>query len=118
MAQFEPPSDAIEDYDSMKFALQNSYADEDLLLELRRRGRLGRIEAHDAMPVRFCTDVPIELQIGRAWMVAAREVASAHVKGRVPPGCKVETKSHLPGVSFPHDGERVVTVVLNYVIGG
>lgn len=98
------------------------FSDVDLLLELRRRGRFGRVEAHTIVPGRYIYDekpelsYPLDRQISDAYRNIGEELNKAHKHDRQPPGCKVERGRFELG-SIKAD-DRKVTLVVNYVVGG
>lgn len=91
------------------------HSDEDLLIELRRRGRLARVEAENIAPeVYGSVSVPIEYQIERAWRDATKEAARLHIFGRKPTGEKIEMVSKA--AAYPYADFRRVRFALNYVV--
>lgn len=101
-------------YDERQFKLEQ-YSDEDLLTELRWRGRLARVEAENIAPATYgSVSIPIEYQIERAWRDAANEAARLHISGRKPTGEKIEMVSG--GGMYPYVDCRRVRFPLNYVV--
>lgn len=118
MTHFENESPEIDQMDEKTLRLQNEYTDDDLLLELRRRGRLSRIEAENILPERYAADgVPLSYQIERAWRDIAAEAARLHVDGhRMPTGAKVDTVRGDGNLLPPHESARRVRFAVNYVV--
>lgn len=117
MTHFEPASSELGEFDEKTFRLQNHYSDEELLVELRRRGRLARIEGENIAPERFVSDgMPVSYQIERVWRQIAEEAARRHVSGTKPTGEKVENVmgDGLAGPRF--ETGRRVRFALNYVV--
>jgi hypothetical protein len=90
-------------------------SDEDLLMELRNRKRIGRIVGQHVAPAHdVLQGIPEDYQVERALMGAAADLFQLHQSGQRMPGFKVETGR------FTHRGDplgrdRCVRVVLNYI---
>jgi len=117
MTHFEPESTQLGEYDEKTMRLEHDYTDEDLLIELRRRGRLARVECENIVPDRYVTDgLAIEYQIKNAWRDIAQEAARLHVQGRAPTGAKVENVQGN-GLSMPPSEKgRRIRFAVNYVV--
>lgn len=81
MTKFEPYDDTLnvtdetsEDY-KRQMRLEHHYSDDELLLELRRRGRIARVEAADVVPGGYVDDVKLDYQFHRVFSMAADEIA-------------------------------------------
>lgn len=96
--------------------LEHDYTDDELLNELRRRGRLARIDADEVVPDRYVkAGYPIERQIRASWANVALEAARLHVSGTsVPTGAKIENVESN-GHPFWEKGRRT-SFTLNYVV--
>lgn len=119
MPYFEPMNPAyVTPYDPGQRLLEQ-FSDLELLLELRKRKRLGRVTAEETVPGRYVDQgYPLDGQIHEAYKRIAWELNKAHQPDRQPPGCKLETGRFMNGGPFlgePRD--RKVTLVLNYVVG-
>ena len=88
------------------------FTDDELLLELRQRGRLARLEVNHKEPMAHLRNVPAPYVWGKMLAQAATEVALALVNGRyVPSGSKMTvTEVHRP------DEVHNYTLILNYVV--
>lgn len=99
--------------------LQGEYTDEELLLELRRRGRIARVDAHTITPGRYVSEgFPMEEQVRDTYRQAAQTLAELHLLGKHGPGCKWE-EGHFEGTSRTFIGspkDRKLTVVVNYIV--
>jgi hypothetical protein len=118
MTHFEPQSpDMIGQSDERLERLQHGYSDEELLIELRRRGRLARVETEVVVPQRYVEDgFPIEMQIKKAWREFAYEAARLHVGGTKPTGAKVDTVVGDGVTRSPLERSRRVRFAVNYVV--
>ena len=97
--------------------LQNQYSDEELLLELRRRGRFTRVEAETIAPDRYIVEgLTIEYQIERTWREVAYEAAKLHIKGKIPLGTKIENVRGDGTHMSPYDKGRRLRFALNFVV--
>lgn len=94
------------------------YSDVQLLLELRRRKVLARIDYHSIVPgYAVASGYPLDGQIQDTYRGLADQLNRAHQTDRQPPGCKVEKGTFLPWSPHSEDaGDRKVTIVLNYVV--
>lgn len=118
MTHFEPTTDEIiKPADERMLRLENEYSDEELLLELRRRGRLARVETEIIVDQRYVDDgYPIEQQIQKAWHHAGNEAARLHCGGTTPTGAKVDSVKG-DGVNRPgFEKGRRVRFAVNYVV--
>ena len=118
MTHFEPQqTDMVEKRHERIERLQGEYSDEELLIELRRRGRLARVEGEDIAPEYAVKDgMPLDYQIGRVWRSIAHECARHHMSNTIPTGAKVDTVMG-DGVSRPHHEKgRRVRFAVNYVV--
>ena len=118
MTHFEPQSpDMIGQWDERLERLQHGYSDEELLIELRRRGRLARVEGEDIAPEYAVKDgMPLEYQIERVWHSITHECARLHMSNTIPTGAKLDTVMG-DGVSRPqHEKGRRVRFAVNYVV--
>jgi hypothetical protein len=97
--------------------------DNDLILELRRRGRMGRIEVVETVPGHFVMQgMPLIYQVETAFKRIGNELFNLHEKGprmQRMPGFMVEEGNFLSFLQGGdgRGGDRRVTVVLNYVKG-
>lgn len=67
-----------------------AFTDEALLMELRRRGRLGRISVELNVPLHYLDrGYSEERQIAQAWVDLAHKAAAEHIQGVVPTGAYV-----------------------------
>lgn len=96
--------------------LEHEYTDDELLNELRRRGRFARVEVDEVVPDRYVNDgFPLEPQIRAIWKIAALEGAKLHANGTgVPAGAKVQNGYVIKDI-FKETGRRLA-FTLNYVI--
>jgi hypothetical protein len=97
--------------------LRHAYTDTELLLELRRRGRLNRVEAFTVAPgYSVSNGYPLEHQMSGTFRELGHELCKAHLAGRKLTGFKVE---HGDFGRFGNSGtpDRKITVPCNYVIG-
>lgn len=99
-------------------AAMKQLSDDDLLLELRRRGVLVRVTANTIVPGRIVQQgYPMEEQIRKTYQVLGDELAKYHAMGLHPRGCKWSEGFFDPmGRSFlgaPKD--RQLELVFNYV---
>jgi hypothetical protein len=122
MKGFEPQVEPFiqmeaEDEDVLVRALAQ-YSDVQLLLELRRRKVLGRVDYHTIIPgYAVASGYPLDGQILDTYRGLAEKLNRAHQVDRQPPGCKVETGGFIPGSFSQHEHpDRKVTLVLNYVV--
>ena len=99
----------------------SQFSDVELLLELRRRKRLGRVTAEAVVPGdAVAQGYPLDAQLRKAYDRIGNELNRQHQPDRQPPGCKLETGSFQPYFSGRFGSEtkdRKVTLVLNYVVG-
>lgn len=95
-----------------------AFTDAQLLLELRRRKVLARVDYHNVAPgYAVAQGYPLDRQIREAYEGLADQLNRAHQPDRQPPGCKVERGGFLPGSFSQHEHpDRKVTLVLNYVV--
>lgn len=106
-------------HDVRMHLLANEYTNDELLLEVRRRGLLGRVEARTVVPGRYVQDgfPPIE-QLRDTYERLASELVQQHNLGKSPRGAKVEEGYfNEEGRSFmgmPKD--RKMTIALNYIL--
>lgn len=97
--------------------LQHDYADEELLLELRRRGRLARVECENIVPERYIAEgLPLNYQIEKAWAEISHEAAKLHIQGRVPTGAKVESVRGDGLYLSPYEKGRRIKFAVSYVV--
>ena len=117
MTHFEPPNDSIEQFDEKTLRLQHDYTDDELLKELRRRGRFARVECENIAPERYVADgMTAEYQIKQAWREIAAEAARLHVQGHIPTGTKMETVRGN-GMAIPSSEKgRRLRFAVNYVV--
>lgn len=129
---FEPPLDPSSVVGPAEYTLHNDpveesymralqpFTDLQLLLELRRRKRLGRVVATTIIPgytLERGNDVPVEYQMHQTFKQAAHNAAEAWLKGTVPTGAKIE-RGHFEDRPRGHEAlDRRVLLPLNYVIG-
>jgi hypothetical protein len=95
--------------------LEHHYSDDELLLELRRRGRIARVEAADVVPDRFMDHVPLDHQFQRVFAIAANAMVRHIGTHERIPGASVEIVDDLyrsPG--FP-PGRRM-RMALNVIV--
>lgn len=114
MAHFEA---AIKN-DERILHLQKDYSDDEILMELRRRGRLARVEVQNVVPEHHLgkDGVPLDYQVRKAWTEFAGEAARQHMSGKIPSGAKVETvRVDLVELGGSRTG-RQVKFVVNYVV--
>jgi hypothetical protein len=88
------------------------FTDDELLLELRQRGRLARLEVNHKEKMAHLRNIPPSYIWERMWRDAAAEANYAHGQGRyVPSGSKMTvTEVHRP------DEVHNYTLILNYVV--
>jgi hypothetical protein len=88
------------------------FTDDELLLELRQRGRLARLEVNHKEEMAHLRKIPPPYIWGRMWADAAQAAAHAHVEGRhIPSGSKMtETEVNRP------DEVHNYKLILNYVV--
>jgi hypothetical protein len=117
MAYFETGRIDLRPYDEKLIRLEHDYTDDELLMELRRRGRLARVECENIAPVRLIADgMPIDYQIEIAWRDIAHEAARLHVQGRIPTGAKIENVQGDGTLAPPHEKARRIKFAVNYVV--
>lgn len=117
MPHFEPQSDMIEQSDMRLERLRVEYTDEELLIELRHRGRLARVEVENIAPDYYVKDgFPVENQIEAAWRDFAYEAAARHVKGTAPTGAKAENVRGDNKTVPAFETGRRVRFAVNYVV--
>lgn len=118
MTKFEPEVDnLIMQMDEKTIRLQHDYSDDELLIELRRRGRIARVECENIAPKRYiAAGMPLDYQIERAWREIAQEAARLHIGGRKPTGVKVETVQGDNISMPPSEKGRRVRFAVNYVV--
>ena len=94
--------------------------DTDLLLELRRRGRIGRVDYHLVVPsYAVAQGYPVEDQIRHCYKGLGNALG-VKLNGEITlPGSKVEYGrfDDFPGCGDPHQRDRKVTLVVNYITG-
>lgn len=78
-----------EDYERL-MRLEHHYSDDELLLELRRRGRIARVEAADVVPGRFRDDVSLVTQFHQVIKLAADAMVGHLGTHERIPGASVE----------------------------
>lgn len=109
-------------YDAAKEAkrirLEQDYTNDDLLLEVRRRGLLARVDYHTIVPGRIVQDgYPAESQLRETYQGLANEMVKMHAFNKAPRGAKVEEGYFLEGRSFlGYPKDRKMTIALNYVV--
>ncbi len=92
------------------------FTDVELLLELRRRGVLGRVDAHVIVPAYAVDDgYPIEHQMREAYRKLGDELYRVHLPHSMPPGSKVERGRFDGFMQSSREKDRKVTIVINYV---
>jgi hypothetical protein len=97
-------------------ALHN-FSDVDLLLELRRRKVLARVDYHNVAPgYAVSSGYPLDVQIRKAYEGLADQLNRAHHADRQPLGCKLETGNFIHKFYDREHPDRKVTLVLNYVV--
>lgn len=121
MTKFEPYDDTpgvtdetSEDY-IRQMRLEHHYSDDELLLELRRRGRIARVEAADVVPGGYVDDIKLDYQFHRVFSMAADEIARQIGTHERIPGASVEIvddRYRSPG--FP-PGRRM-RMALNVIV--
>lgn len=97
--------------------LQNEYSDDEILMELRRRGRLARVESENFVPDRHVQQgLSLDYQIRELWELFAQEATRKHLNGQVPSGFKVENVKGDGMVLPSSEKARQMKFVVNYVI--
>lgn len=116
MPHFEPQT-VLTVSQEMREELLQTFSDEDLLLELRRRGRLARVDVENIVPDRYLKDgMPVDYQIDRAWREFAHEAARLHINGLAPTGAKVENVRGDNKTVPAFETGRRVRFAVNYVV--
>lgn len=85
------------------------YTDDQLLIELRRRGRIARVEASDVTPARLIEDYTPRMQFKGLMMLCAHEVYVKLGTHRAIPGA---TTVDVPG----QPKGRRMTMALNVIV--
>lgn len=105
-------------FEDTKFDLREKFkvfSDDDLLLELRRRGRIGRVDYHTIAPsYAVQAGYPLEEQLIETY----RHLGNALLRKAHPmPGFKNENGNFLDAFPYPASAkDRKVTVVLNFIL--
>lgn len=112
----EPHFEAIETkHEYIERALR-PFSDDDLLIELRRRGVLGRIDYHTITPGRYVQDsYPLMAQFRETYTGLAHELHKLYGDTIAMPGGKLETGDFKGFKSYGEPPDRKLTLVLNYV---
>tara|TARA_Y100000310_G_scaffold341743_1_gene441877 strand:+ start:622 stop:996 length:375 start_codon:yes stop_codon:yes gene_type:complete len=117
--KFEPPNTpmaqrAPSDPEHM-MRLEHDYTDDELLIELRRRGRIARVEAHDVVPGRYRDDVSHQMQFKTGMMKAIDEMIRQLGTHRAIPGSKIENVEERHAVPGSPPGRRM-RLPLNVIV--
>lgn len=124
MTHFEPEPKILEVYDNHKEKLLGQLSDEDLLLELRRRKRIGRVQVEQVIEGyrrEFGSEPPREYMISQLMKEAGHEVGRQILSHGVKiPGMKIE-EGHfeipgMPSMREYHTKDLRYYIPLNFVV--
>lgn len=105
------PSSCILQADEKSMRLERDYTDDDLLRELRRRGRLARIEAESTVPGRIVeAGCSVEHQTKDTCRALGGELAKFITSGRTMPGYQVTEVSPEWSCVPPDRKQRIVLI--------
>lgn len=119
MSKFEPPVDPmtqppVKDQ-KRQFALEYDYSDDELLIELRRRGRIERVAVMDTLPGHVADHYDEGMQFRALAGHLGRGIAEHLNDVRRIPGAEVNTVRGVPGDTMHTSGRRM-RFALNFVV--
>lgn len=95
--------------------LQNDYSDDELLIELRRRGRIARLEVSDTTPAQYCEMHTIAMQFHSLMKTAGHEMAHRFGHHSRLPGAKITDARGVPGDHIGPPSRRM-TIPINIIV--
>lgn len=112
----EPHFEATETKLEQLERAMRQFSDDDLLIELRQRGVIGRVEYHTIIPGRYFEEgYQLLSQFRETYMGLAHELHKAYGDTIAMPGGKIET-GRFDTFGWRDDPpDRKLTLVLNYV---